>query len=462
MMHLAPVNKKLIRTAGYVRVSHEEQKKHGFSVSAQIEGLQKYADENGYFIVDWYIDEGFSARKKSKTRKELTRLVSDAKERKFEMIIFKCIDRWFRNIGEYYKIQEILEDNKINWECSEEEYDTTTREGRLKLNLYLMLAQDEADRGSERITYVFDNKIKNGEAIFGEPSLPFGFKIEVINDIKRVAVDEEKRPIVDEIFSLYEIYKSKYKVLELINKKYDLNFTYKIITTMFNASFYCGMYRDNYNYVYGTPHLSVERWDNIQRILKSNNLFHNTKWSYLFSCLVKCQKCGSTLSGQSTPRNNNVWVYYRCNKKYLKHECDVVRNVHEPKLEKALLENIKPYLENYVAEFEVKSKKIFKPKLDIKKLRAEQTRLNNMYKKDRISEKEYDEEYQAIEDKIKKANDIDFKPVNLSYIKDILESNLEVIYNNLSREEKMLFWRSFLKSVTVDHDTYEILELNLL
>ena len=60
---------KLIKTAAYVRVSHEEQRKHGFSVEAQKEGLQKYAKENGYIIVDWYIDEAKSARKKSKTRK---------------------------------------------------------------------------------------------------------------------------------------------------------------------------------------------------------------------------------------------------------------------------------------------------------------------------------------------------------------------------------------------------------
>jgi 3D (Asp-Asp-Asp) domain-containing protein len=106
-------SQRLIRTAAYVRVSHEEQKKHGFSVEAQKQGLQKYANEKGYIIVEWYIDEAKSARKKSKKREELMRLVEDAKQKKFEMIIFKCIDRWFRNIQEYYKIQEVLEDNKI-------------------------------------------------------------------------------------------------------------------------------------------------------------------------------------------------------------------------------------------------------------------------------------------------------------------------------------------------------------
>ena len=58
------VNGKVIRTAAYIRVSTDEQAKHGFSIEAQKEGLRKYAEERGYRIVEWYIDEGKSARKK--------------------------------------------------------------------------------------------------------------------------------------------------------------------------------------------------------------------------------------------------------------------------------------------------------------------------------------------------------------------------------------------------------------
>ena len=231
LQHFA--HKRLIKTAAYVRVSHEEQKRHGYSVSAQKQGLQEYANKKGYIIVEWYIDEAKSARKKSRTRKELMRLVADAKQKKFEMIIFKCIDRWFRNIQEYYKIQEVLDDNNINWECSEEEYDTTTREGRLKLNLYLMLAQDEADRGSERITYVFDKKIENGEAIVGTQSLPYGLKVETINDVKRVVIDKELKPIVDDVFNFFELTGSKRKTFLMVTEKHDTDITYRIVKDMF-------------------------------------------------------------------------------------------------------------------------------------------------------------------------------------------------------------------------------------
>lgn len=456
-------SKRLIRTAAYVRVSHEEQKKHGYSVETQKEGLQKYAKEKGYIIVDWYIDEAKSARKKSKTRKELTRLVNDAKDKKFEMIIFKCIDRWFRNIAEYYRIQEILENNNINWECSEEEYDTTTREGRLKLNLYLMLAQDEADRGSERITYVFKDKVDNGEAIFGYASLPFGFKIETIEGKKRVLIDEEKEHIANEIFVLYETIKSKNKVQTIINKKYDLDITYKNISTMLKSPLYYGRYKNNDNYVYGRNYLTKERWDRIQEILKSNNKSTSTKRDYLFSCLVKCDRCNKTLAGQTSfTRKKKPKVYYRCNNRFLYKKCDVPKSISEEKLESMLLKHIKPYIENYIAEYEIKQINKPKPKIDIKKLRNRQKRLNDMYEKDRITEEEYEAKYSEIENIIKEANIDESKPKDLTYLKDIFESDIETIYSKLTRQEKSFFWRSFIKEMTIDNDTYEIIDLKVL
>lgn len=461
LQHFA--HKKLIKTAAYVRVSHEEQKKHGYSVSAQKQGLQEYANKKGYIIVEWYIDEAKSARKKSRTRKELMRLVADAKQKKFEMIIFKCIDRWFRNIQEYYKIQEVLDDNNINWECSEEEYDTTTREGRLKLNLYLMLAQDEADRGSERITYVFDKKIENGEAIVGTQSLPYGLKVETINDVKRVVIDKELKPIVDDVFNFFELTGSKRKTFLMVTEKHDTDITYRIVKDMFAKPMYYGAYRDNENYVYGEKYLTKKRWLKIQEILNNNYRSTSTKRTYLFSGLIKCPKCRRTLCGQTSSRKNNTYikVYYRCNGKSIYNDCDCL-NVSEEKLEKLLLEDIKPKLKRYVASFDVKKNNKEKPKIDVKKLEREIDRLNKMYQKDRITEEEYDKTYQEIENKINKAKSADDKPKDLSYIKDILNSDIDTIYKKLNRDEKIMFWRSFISKIRMNENSKEISRIDFL
>ena len=104
----------IIRVVLYIRVSSEEQVKHGYSLQAQRERLIDYCKQKGYQVVEIYVDEGKSARSKLRNRTELLRLIDDAKQGKFDRIVFWRLDRWFRNIADYYKVQEVLEANKID------------------------------------------------------------------------------------------------------------------------------------------------------------------------------------------------------------------------------------------------------------------------------------------------------------------------------------------------------------
>ena len=127
-------------------------------------------------VVDRYIDAGTTARKKLKNRKEFQRMLEDVQANKIDVILFIKLDRWFRSVADYYEVQKILNAHNVTWKCTQEFYDTTTANGRLNLNIKLSIAQDEADRTSERIKFVQHNKVKNGEVISG--SLPYGLLIE--------------------------------------------------------------------------------------------------------------------------------------------------------------------------------------------------------------------------------------------------------------------------------------------
>ena len=65
------------RVACYVRVSTEEQKKHGISVDSQIQALRDYSEEHGYNVIGVYNDAGISARKSYKKRPALLKLMKD-------------------------------------------------------------------------------------------------------------------------------------------------------------------------------------------------------------------------------------------------------------------------------------------------------------------------------------------------------------------------------------------------
>ena len=178
----------VLRAALYPRVSTEEQKKFGLSIHDQQNDLEKYAKAHNMKVVGVFQDAGFSARKKIEKRPAMLQLLEAVKHDEVDIILVTKLDRWFRNIGEYYKVQEILEAHNVSWKTIYEDYDTSTAAGRLKINIMLAVAQDEADRASERIKKVLDAKKDRNEVCTGH--LPKGYKIEG----KFAVIDKEAEP----------------------------------------------------------------------------------------------------------------------------------------------------------------------------------------------------------------------------------------------------------------------------
>lgn len=456
-IHNAFDTSKVLRTAAYIRVSTDEQAKHGFSIEAQKEGLEKYAEKKGYRIVEWYVDEGKSARKKSSARKDYLRLIEDAKQGKFEMIIFKCLDRWFRNISEYYKTQSILDEKDIGWECAEEDYDTTARDGRWKLHIYLMLAQDESDKTSDRINYVFEHKIKNKEAITG--SQPYGFMVKEIDGHKRVIKDKNVEDIVMDIFNYFELYNSKRATLYYIHDKYNIEFDYKLITNTLSNTYYYGHYRGVDDYIWDGGYITKERFDKIQKLLKKNVKERKTKLDYIFSGLLKCSYCGNNLAGHSTEKTlasgqSIKYKFYRCNASINRVCCDVHGTISEIKLENMLVQSIESEIEDYICQYELSVKKeTYKPQIDIKEIKDEMDRLNKQWRKGRIKENEYDYEYDRLEKKLEKIEQENPKEKDLTPLYDFMNSGWKNIYDTLDDVEKRALWRSVINCMEVDLPT---------
>ena len=188
---------RIIRCAIYDRVSTDIQVQQGLSLDTQKELLTEYANTHGYEIVDYYIDEGLTARKKLQNRRDFMRLLKDIKADKIDLVLVTKLDRWFRNVKDYHNVQAVLEEHHCNWKTVLEDYDTSTADGQLKINIMLAVAQNESDRTSERIKVVFEHKKRNQEHLNGP--IPFGYK----NIEKHLQKDERTRPIVEDIFRYY-------------------------------------------------------------------------------------------------------------------------------------------------------------------------------------------------------------------------------------------------------------------
>lgn len=468
---MSPYNHDLIqRAAAYVRVSTDEQKLRGLSPDAQRDALRRYAAEHGLIIVEWYEDLGVSGRKVIKKRPELQRMISDAEAGNFDRIIFIKLDRYFRSVAEYYECQKRLEAKNVLWTATEEKYDLTTASGRYWVTQKLAMAEYEADQTGERIDLVNEYKVKTGQPLTGARSLGIPFSVEKDDDgIKRVVQDPATKDMVHDYIDYFLMHQNKRQAYLYVRDKYNTEASYKALGNMLKDTKLYGHYRGNDNYC--KPYIDKETYDRIQELLKMNIKNTSANRIYLYTGIVRCPECGSMLSGKhvSICRSSNsyapekIYVYerdyysYRCNKHAITKVCTFNKQVNEMRIEKYLIENFDRLVSEYIKVVNIEDaqeKNDTCVKKKIKELKSEMTRVNNMYRKNRMTDDEYDKEYTELEERLKELESHlePFVERDLTKYYGILESDWKDIYNALNKENKRAFWRKYIKQIILNYD----------
>lgn len=410
----------------YERVSSEEQARHGYSLDAQHEALVKFCKDHNHVILGVYKDEGISARKPYTKRPAMVELLNDIETIKPDAILFTKLDRWFRNIKEYYKVQEKLDHNKVNWRAINEEYDTSTASGRLYINIKLSIAQDEADRTSERIKDIQGQLVAQGKVLGG--SVPFGYKIEN----KRVVFGDNIH-ITKEAIEHYLLHNSAHATARHLNDLYDTNFTNTHIVRLLRSPLLKGEYRANTAYC--EPLIDADTFERLQVALDNNVKHASNKRVYLFTGLIKCPTCGRRLGGCFDGSRK----YYRC-AHYYYGNCDTGCHVNEEKLEKWLLENVE---ENFNVHVKMQDKV---KKESPQKYKDRLKRLNDMYLLGNISADEYRKTSADLQQKIAQMQK------NSALKTQNFASNWHDVYALLDAEHKRSFWRGLISAIVVDLD----------
>lgn len=446
---------KVQRCAIYIRVSSAEQVMHGKSLEAQLAFLTDYAIKRGWKVVGHFADEGKTARKELKRRKAIKALLDEVRHDNVDIILFWKMDRWFRNVADFYKVQDILDAHGCKWvAAAEPSMNLETREGRLNVNIMLSINQNETDTTSERIKFVNEASVRQGKAIFGNSSVPLGYKVELVNGVKSIVKDPENEHLVSEIFSYYLLHQSKSGTVKYINEKYGPTITMNVIHTICRNTWYYGSYRGNDHYC--PAYITREQYTQIQEINQRNIKVYQSQSkrdTFLFSGLMKCPLCGRRLSSARRIRaNGTIYSYYRCVNHYSNKTCSYGRVINERVAEEYLLHNISKLLEKKEINQEKVNDKTYKTVLvDLNKYRKELDRLNNMYQKGRIDDERYDTEYMRLSDIINKnENQVTLQPaIQKSYerIHSVLSGDWLSVYENLNSENKRAFWRGIIRSM---------------
>jgi DNA invertase Pin-like site-specific DNA recombinase len=444
----------ILRAGLYERVSTDEQAKYGYSIKTQIDALEEYCEKNKIKVADHYTDDGVSGGKAAFRRPEMARLLDDIKEKKIDIVLFTRLDRWFRNVQEYFKVQEILDEHKVQWKAIWEDYDTTTANGKMAITIFLAIAQNEREKGAERVRVVFEKKRQNKEAWFGPNSMPFGYTKEADDDgFMRLVKDPALKDAMQDFWDIAVKYHNVSKAAKYVNRVYGLERNKKLWFDVAHNEIYTGDYKGVSEYC--EPYVTREEWE----MLQNRGSLKKTQGNrvYLFTGLIKCPTCGSSMAAthcNQKRKNGEIKEYrsYRCRHKEIRI-CDNRHTISELKTEQWLLKNLDELLREEIAKVELeRTKPKKKPKTDAQALREKLRRLEVVYMAGNKTDAEYLTETAELKEQIRQAEMEmldDPAEVDLDTLRATLETDFRGIYETLSPEDKRRFWRGLIKQIHV-------------
>lgn len=446
------LDRPLIRVFKYIRVSTDRQVTAGESLQIQDDCLNDFLKEyDNMVVVGTFIDGGYSRH--SNDRNDYKEMMRRVQNDEADLIIFTRLDRWFGNLRHFLNTQSILDAHNVEWFAVQQPYyDNSSPHGRAFINNSMVYAQLEVENDGERIRNHNAGKVERGEVLSGKH--PLGFKIVDSHLVE----DEETSADALAIFQKYDSCSSLNETLAFMANKLGIVRSAAALKNMLTNTKYIGIFRDNEKYCPAI--IPCELFYSVQRKL-SINIKSGKKHDYIFGGLLVCAECGHVMSGhqQRTKRQNSSgkilkysYSSYRCRYGVRHLTCNNVKHVSENSLERYLLENIKPMIDEYVATYEVTNAPILNTATKRRTLESKLEKLKELFINDIITIDELKikrgkimEEIQGLENHTEKAKD-------LTGLKQLLSLDIESIYQTFSIPERCQFWRSVIKEIRVDSE----------
>lgn len=152
------------RVALYARVSTLA----GQSPEMQLVELREYAERRGWQVAEEYVDAGVSGAKES--RPALNRMMTDAKQRKFDAVACWKLDRFGRSVKHVVVALADFEALGIAFVSLRDNLDLSTPSGRLMFQIIAAMAEFERALIQERVRSGLQNAKRRGRKL-GRPSL---------------------------------------------------------------------------------------------------------------------------------------------------------------------------------------------------------------------------------------------------------------------------------------------------
>ena len=135
-----------VRAAIYARVSTLNGSQ---DPSMQTRELEEYCQRRGWQVHDVYVDNGVSGKKDS--RPQLNRMMQDAHERRFDVVVVWRFDRFARSVSHLLRALETFNALGVQFVSLSEQVDTSTPTGKMVFTVLGAVAELERNLIVERV-----------------------------------------------------------------------------------------------------------------------------------------------------------------------------------------------------------------------------------------------------------------------------------------------------------------------
>ncbi|MCL2859099.1 MAG: recombinase family protein [Oscillospiraceae bacterium] len=393
-----------MKVAIYCRLSEEDKDKQtetddSESIQNQKNMLIEFSIKNGWDIYDIYSDDDY--RGSDRNRPEFNRLLADAEERRFDIILCKSQSRFTR---EMELVEKYIHGKFIEWNIRFIGYadnaDTENKGNKKARQINGLVNEWYLEDISNNIKSVFDTKKRAGKhigsfAVYGYQKDP--------NKEGHLIIDEEAAKVVREVFEMFVAGYSKTPIARMLNEKGIPNPTeykrqkglrykqghknstlwkYFSVSNILTNEMYIGtMVQNRYkNVSYKSskkicipkkewikipnmhePIIDMGLWNKAQALIKQRfKPCMETKKIGIFAKKVKCIYCGYYMKTSKTREDR----YLQCTTKFIHKGACPGSFVSYKTLERAILNELKSMIEDLkIKDEEVNQKVIFENRL---------------------------------------------------------------------------------------------------
>lgn len=295
----------------YTRVSTQRQGSTGVSLAEQQRAISSYAEQHNLTICRWY-EERQTAAKKGRPVFDQVMAQLGSQPGTLGLLLHK-VDRGARNLRDWASIGEAI-DLGVDVRFAHDDFDLTTRGGRLAADIQAVIAADYIRNLREEVRKGIEGRLNQG---LYPMRAPRGYRDCGGGKVK--LPDPIIAPLIISTFERYATGRYTYRdladelAIQGLVSKDGTPLRSEAISRILRNPFYVGEIRVAGRQYRGIhqPLVTSELFQAVQRRLKRHSRPKRGRHAFRFRGALTCNTCDHALTGELQKKR----VYYRCHRK---------------------------------------------------------------------------------------------------------------------------------------------------